>query len=46
MFTMAGESGPMMKSRWRTLPAAFYAALAQALNEVYGKVIFPLGPVE
>jgi succinate-acetate transporter protein len=26
--------------------AAFYAALAQVLNEVYGKVIFPLGPVE
>ena len=26
--------------------AAFYAALAQVLNEVYGKVIFPLGSVE
>jgi len=26
--------------------SAFYAALAQVLNEVYGKVIFPLGPVE
>ena len=26
--------------------AAFYAALAQVFNEVYGKVIFPLGPVE
>ncbi len=26
--------------------AAFYAALAQVLNEVYGKVVFPLGPVE
>ena len=28
------------------MPAAFYAALAQVLNEVYGKVIFPMGPVE
>ena len=46
MFTMAGESGPMMKSRWRTLRASFYAALAQELNEVYGKVVFPLDSVE
>jgi len=26
--------------------SAIYAAIAQVLNEVYGKVIFPLGPVE
>ena len=30
----------MMEGRWRTLPAAFYAAFAQVLNEVYDKVIF------
>ena len=46
MLTTAGGSGSMMKSRWKTLLAAFYAALAQVLNEVYGKVIFPLGSVE
>ena len=46
MLTTAGGSGPMMKSRWKTLPAACYTALAQVLNEVYGKVIFPLGSVE
>ena len=46
MLTAAGGSGLMMKSRWKTLLAAFYAALAQVLNEVYGKVIFSLAPVE
>ena len=25
--------------------SAFYAAIAQALNEVYGRVVLPLGPV-
>jgi hypothetical protein len=43
MFTTAGGSGLMMEGRWRTLPAAFYAAFDQVLNEVYDKVIFSLG---
>ena len=38
--TIAGYEGILCGA------AAFYAALAQVLNEVYGKVIFPLGPVE
>ena len=38
--TIAGYEGILCGA------AAFYAAIAQVLNEVYGKVIFPLGPVE
>ena len=38
--TIAGYEGILCGA------AACYAAFAQVLNEVYGKVIFPLGPVE